>query len=110
MNTIRKIIGALLVLAGTVLFVAFVFNSIHLYIIGLTNSAIWGFIEGVVPIFALSFLLTGLGVGFIFKKEKSVPVENPNNPLICRYCKQDYDKSWKVCLKCGKPLIEKQNS
>lgn len=32
---------------------------------------------------------------------------NPNNPLICHDCNQDYDETWKVCLKCGKPLVKK---
>jgi len=32
---------------------------------------------------------------------------NPNNPLICHHCNRDYNRTWKVCLKCGKSLVEK---
>lgn len=68
--------------------------------------------------YSVTFSIVGglqwYGIGCLFDYLKKHPIKfavkaNPNNPLICHSCNQDYDRSWKVCLKCGKPLVEKQS-
>lgn len=59
-------------------------------------------------VIALPALISGPLLFFLFSHDaKEKIVENANNPLICECCKRDYDRTWKVCLTCGQPLVEK---
>ncbi len=47
-------------------------------------------------------------IGFRLLQKKGQDVsKNINSPLVCPSCKLGYDNTWKVCLKCGKPLTER---
>lgn len=56
----------------------------------------------VIPIFALGFFL------LTYKAGKSPPLQDGlKHKMICNICNIEYDKTWKVCLKCRKPLVKK---
>ena len=72
------------------------------------------FVYGWIIALAIGLPLIGIGLFFIFLgdkenvKRKGGLKLNPSNPLICNNCNRDYDRTWKVCLQCGKQLIEKK--
>ena len=64
-------------------------------------------------VFVFTFIISGIPfvIGMILLTDKKETIlKNPNNPLICQYCKRDYDKTWKICLNCGKPLIDRASA
>jgi len=63
---------------------------------------------GIATIVAFPLLALG-GYFFTYKWEKPIVYDkdSSNLPFYCSKCNRSYDSSWKVCLKCGKPLVEK---
>ena len=51
----------------------------------------------------LFFLSSGV---LLLKYKKEAPSVYPDNTLVCPSCEKSYDSTWKICLKCGKPLVE----
>ena len=107
---IRKIVGISLTLCAIV--VAVICGIVISTIIKSTPSDV-NYFQTIAIVAAIGgftiFALLGLGGLLVSRdKETDIIVENPNNPLICHDCKREYDRTWKVCIKCGKPLVEKQ--
>lgn len=105
---VRKTIGVLLLMAGVAIFL-FVLQTFPRF--EEVNRNDKDFINVLTIVLAgapLSLFLFVIG-GFFATHKKMIIEEHSSNPLICSNCKLDYDTTWKVCLKCGKPLIEKQN-
>jgi len=104
-----KIVGILLILVGVAIILSLIISMAFGIPYG-PNS--WDGVSVAVlglPTFIIASLLIMFGVGLInYKKEiTKMNSNNPYNPMICNNCKQDYDRTWKICLKCGKPLVEK---
>jgi len=109
--TVRKFVGISSMIVGLVALVVGLFIVSEIVKASISYPGATGLEVALAfaTVFIISGFLLGIGSEILTNKEENIK-ENPDNPLICRHCRRDYDKTWKVCLNCGKPLIEKQPS
>jgi len=108
---VRKFVGISSLIAGSVALVVGIFIIGEIIEVSISYPWATGLEVGlaIIAVFVISGFLFGLGAEILTNKKEDIK-ENPDNPLICRHCRRDYDRTWKVCLNCGKPLIEKRPS
>lgn len=104
---LKKIFGIVLMILGAsiatyVIYVA-VYNA---------NSAESG-LGAIIALFvtlSVAVPLITFGAYLLFHKKPLTKMEKSLGAdyFICPICGKIYDKTWKVCLKCGKPLVEKK--
>jgi hypothetical protein len=106
-----KRIGSLLIAMGCIILAIGTILTISIIIDEVKNPRQGQTGLEVALVFGLALVVSSFPIitGYLLleKNEEEKIEEHPNNPLICQYCKRDYDRTWKVCLKCGKVLVEK---